>query len=80
MISLPKYYFKMKTHYNDVEYAKKMMHKLQCLASFPPPIPFEKNQVKTKEKDEEKNCYKSFEVKLDTDEKDSDNGGEDQGI
>ena len=62
----------MKTHYNDVEYAKKMLHKLQRLASFPPPIPFEKTQVKNKDKDEEKDRYKSFEIKYDANEKDSD--------
>ena len=42
----------MKTHFNDVEYAKKIAQKLQGLTSLPPAIPFEKPVEKKTDKKE----------------------------
>ena len=61
----------MKTHFNDVEYAKKMAQK--GLTSFPPAIPFEKaTETKTSTKDVEKDKYKTFDVKIDKEDENSD--------
>ena len=63
----------MKTHYSDVEYSKKMARKLQGLSSFPPAIPFEKPaEKKTANEKDEKDKYKTFDIKIDKDDKDSD--------
>jgi len=54
----------MKTHYNDVEYAKKMAQK--GLSSFPPAIPFEKPaEKKSSNSEDEKDKFKTFDVKID---------------
>ena len=58
----------MKTHFNNPEYAKKMAQKMQSLATcLPPAILFEKNE----KKDNEKEKYKTFDIKLPKKEKDS---------
>ena len=63
----------MKTHFNDPEYAKRMAHKVSSLAIFPPAIPFEKPKSKKSDKDkEEKDKIKTFNVKIDSGNKDSD--------
>ena len=63
----------MKTHYNDPEYAKKMAQKFTGLTSFPPAIPFDKPTEKKVEKDKEnKDKFKSFDIKIDKEDKDSD--------
>ena len=49
----------MKTHFNDVEYAKKMAQK--GLTTFPPAIPFEK-PAEPKSSDEEKEKYPKIEL------------------
>ena len=65
----------MKHSYCDHEYATKMAKKLQKLATcLPPAIPFEEDDRKSgKNKDEkyEKEKYKTFDVKLNKKEKDS---------
>jgi len=54
----------MKTHFNDVEYAKKMAQK--GLTTFPPAIPFEKPaEPKSSDEEKEKDKYKTFDVKID---------------
>ena len=61
----------MKTHFNNVEYEKKMAQK--GLTSFPPAILFEKaTETKTSTKDVEKDKYKTFDVKIDKEDKNSD--------
>ena len=64
----------MKTHFSNADYAKKMMQKMQRLATcLPPAILFEKDEKKKKsDKDDEKEKYKTFEIKLNKKEKDSD--------
>jgi hypothetical protein len=62
----------MKTHHNDVEYSKKVAQKLQGLTSFPPAIPFEKPSEKKADSKDDKDKYKTFEVKIDKEDKDSD--------
>ena len=53
----------MKTHYNDVEYAKKMAQK--GLSSFPPAIPFEKPaEKKSSNSEDEKDNLKPLMSKL----------------
>ena len=62
----------MKTHFNNPEYAKKMAQKMQSLATcLPPAILFEKNEKKSEKKDNEKEKYKTFDIKLSKKEKDS---------
>ena len=63
----------MKNHFNNVEYAKKMAQK--GLTSFPPAILLEKateTKTKTSTKDVEKDNYKTFDVKIDKEDKNSD--------
>ena len=63
----------MKTHFSNPDYAKKMMQKMQRLATcLPPAILFEKDE-KTKKavQDNGKDKYKTFETKLNKKEKDS---------
>ena len=63
----------MKTHFSNAEYAKKVAQQLQKLASSPPPIPFEKPKKDKAEKkeSEDKTKVKTFNVKIDKDDKDS---------
>ena len=61
----------MKTHFNNVEYEKKMAQK--GLTSFPPAILFEKaTETKTSTKDVEKDKHKTFDVEIDKEDKNSD--------
>ena len=61
----------MKTHYNDVEYSKKMAQK--GLSSFPPAIAFERStEKKVNKEEEEKDLFKTFDVRIDKKDKDSD--------
>ena len=61
----------MKIHFSEVEYSKKMAQKLQGLTSFPPAIPFEKPaEKKTANEKDEKDKYKSFDIKIDKEDKD----------
>ena len=64
----------MKTHFSNADYAKKMMQKMLQLATcLPPAILFEKGEKKKKsDKGDEKEKYKTFEIKLNKKEKDSD--------
>ena len=63
----------MKTHFNNNEYAKRMVLKMQKLATcLPPAILFEKSEKKSDKSDNDKDQYKSFEMKINKREKDSD--------
>ena len=62
----------MKTHHSDGDYNKKATNKMQGLTSFPPAIPFEKPpDKKSDSKQDDKDKYKSFDVKIDREDKDS---------
>ena len=61
----------MKTHFNNIEYAKKTVQK--GLTTFPPAILFENvTETKTSTKDVEEDKYKTFDVKIDKEDKNSD--------
>ena len=62
----------MKTHFSNSEYAKKVMHRMQRLATcLPPAIPFDKAEKKAEKKSENKENYKTFDIRLNKKEKDS---------
>ena len=62
----------MKTHFNNNEYAKKIAQKMQRLATcLPPAIPFENKEKKSDKDDDEKDKYKTFDIKINKREKDS---------
>ena len=62
----------MKTHFNNNEYAKKMAQKMQQLATcLPPVILFEKSDKKTSKSEEDKDKFKTFDIKMNKKEKDS---------
>jgi hypothetical protein len=63
----------MKTHFSDNDYNKKVTNKMQGLTSFPPAIPFEKpTEKKTETKESDKDKFKTFDIRIDKDNKDSD--------
>ena len=56
----------MKTHFNNVEYAKKMAQpQAKQLNVFPPAIMFEKHKDKEHDTDKVKDKYHSFDMKID---------------
>ena len=62
----------MKTHFSDNEYAKRMAHKMQRLATcLPPAILFEKSDKKSDKSNDEKEKYKTFDIKLNKTDKNS---------
>ena len=55
----------MKTLYSNPDYVRKMaMLRAKQLAMFPPAIPFEKPKKKKGEEEDDKDKYKSFDIKL----------------
>ena len=63
---------KMKTHFNNADYAKKMANKMQRLATcLPPAILFEKPEAKSDTGSSEKEKYKTFNIKMSKKEKDT---------
>ena len=63
---------KMKTHFNNADYAKRMANKMQRLATcLPPAILFEKPGAKSDKGSREKEKYKTFNIKLSKKETDS---------
>ena len=63
---------KMKIHFNNADYAKKMANKMQRLATcLPLAILFEKPEAKSDTGSSEKEKYKTFNIKMSKKEKDT---------